>query len=365
MNRFTTLLAALLGASLVLFPLAHADAATKKKKKPAAEDEPATPSPKKKSTPAPDKPVKPADPSDHESTVTTKKGGAPTALDLPLPTKPEPKSSSGTPAPAKKTPATPAPAKPAAEPTAGQREHAPNATVELEDIVEFPTQAPRIQQLLRDAVDLTRLNLTYTFGSADPDSGGMDCSGTIYYLLRAHRFSDVPRDSSGQYLWARKSAIFFPVVSKSEDSVEFNELLPGDLMFWTGTYDTQRDVPISHVMLYLGREKATGKRIMFGASDGRSYHGIQRWGVSIFDFKMPGNDPEHPEKSKSQFVGFARIPGLRTGVGNFNIAEKTKAAELEPSAANKSTDAKSKGAVTKIEPPAAKSKSSSRKKKKN
>jgi len=45
------------------------------------------------------------------------------------------------------------------------------------------------------------------------------------------------------------------------------------LMFWTGTYETGRDIPVSHVMLYLGREKGSGKRIMFGASDGRSWLG--------------------------------------------------------------------------------------------
>ncbi len=193
----------------------------------------------------------------------------------------------------------------------GKDGHAPNATVDPEEIAEFAAQSPRIQQLIRDAVDLTRLNLTYTFGSADPDSGGMDCSGTIYYLLHAHNFADVPRDSSGQYLWTRKGGASFPVVSKSADSVEFKELLPGDLMFWTGTYDSGHEVPISHVMMYLGREKGTGKRIMFGASDGRSYNGIQRWGVSVFDFKMPKADAASPEKMRAEFVGFARIPGLR------------------------------------------------------
>src|SRR5271170_1023167 len=64
-------------------------------------------------------------------------------------------------------------------------------------------------------------------------------------------------------------------------------------------------------MMYLGREKKTGKCIMFGASDGRSYNGIQRWGVSVFDFKMPKADAASPEKTKAEFVGFARIPGLR------------------------------------------------------
>jgi hypothetical protein len=82
-------------------------------------------------------------------------------------------------------------------------------------------------------------------------------------------------------------------------------------MFWIGTYESGRDIPISHVMMYLGREKETGKRIMFGASDGRSYNGIQRWGVSVFDFKMPSFDPAKPEKTKAAFIGYARVPGLR------------------------------------------------------
>jgi hypothetical protein len=49
---------------------------------------------------------------------------------------------------------------------------------------------------------------------------------------------------------------------------------------------------------------------MFGASDGRSYAGIQRWGVSVFDFKMPKSDPNNPDK-RVDFVGYAPIPGLR------------------------------------------------------
>ena len=41
-------------------------------------------------------------------------------------------------------------------------------------------------------------------------------------------FADVPRDSAGQYLWARKGGTIFPVVSKSAESPEFMELLPGE-----------------------------------------------------------------------------------------------------------------------------------------
>ena len=97
--------------------------------------------------------------------------------------------------------------------------------------------------------------------------------------------------------------------------MEFKELLPGDLMFWTGTYETGRDIPISHVMLYLGREKGRGKRIMFGASDGRSYNGIQRWGVSVFDFKMPQSLTTRPirKRSKRNLSVSPAFPGAAFG----------------------------------------------------
>jgi len=313
MTRYTAWIAALAGVALILSNSLDAAAAAKRKKPSteAADDDSATPAPKKSTTPT---------------------------LDLPLPAKKG--TDAATPPPAKTEEKTGTEAK-------GKDGHAPNATVEPEEIAEFAAQPPRIQQLIRDAIDLTRLNLTYTFGSADPDSGGMDCSGTIYYLLHAHSFTDAPRDSSGQYLWTRKGGAFFPVVSKSADSVEFKELLPGDLMFWTGTYDTAREVPISHVMMYLGREKSTGQRIMFGASDGRSYNGIQRWGVSVFDFKMPKADATSPEKTKAEFVGFARIPGLRGPAPPPSVADAgtTETAKKEAVASTPAPKASKQGST--------------------
>jgi cell wall-associated NlpC family hydrolase len=213
-----------------------------------------------------------------------------------------------------------------------KQEHAPAATVAPEEIAEFAAQPPRVQALITAALELTKLNLTYTYGSADPAQGGMDCSGTMSYLLHSQGFKDVPRDSSSQYVWARKAGPFFAVVSKSAESFEFKDLQPGDLMFWTGTYETGREIPISHVMLYLGTEKKTKKRIMFGSSDGRSYAGIQRWGVSVFDFKMPKADPANPEKAKVDFVGYGRIPALRESAPLVAIAPPAPAAE-EPSRA--------------------------------
>lgn len=211
----------------------------------------------------------------------------------------------GTPRPSRA--ATP---KPAADATPSP-ERAPNVSIEPDTLVEFASQPARVQNLIRTALALTRQGLTYKYGSADPAQGGMDCSGTIYYLLRAAGFTDVPRDSSGQYAWTRRAGGFRAVIGKNANSFEFDELLPGDLMFWTGTYEVARDIPISHVMLYLGTEKKTRQRVMFGASDGRSYRGIRRSGVSVFDFKMPKSDPDTPARSRADFVGYARIPALR------------------------------------------------------
>lgn len=249
-------------------------APVKKKKPPVSTAEDATPAPAKKKTA----------PAKTESGETTPEPAKKPTVSEPLPATPAPKT-----------------------------ERAPAAILEPEELKEFSAQPPRVQQLITASLALTKLNLTYTFGSAEPARGGMDCSGTIYHVLRAQGFTEVPRDSSGQYVWARKTGQFFAVISTQPDGFEFSDLQPGDLMFWTGTYQTGRDVPISHVMLYLGREKKTGQRVMFGASDGRSYAGIQRWGVSVFDFRMPKADPANPEK-RAAFVGYARIPGLRGGM---------------------------------------------------
>ena len=221
-----------------------------------------------------------------------------------------PRPTASVPGPAAAKPkATPVPeTSPAATP---KPDRAPNASLEAGALAEFSGQPERVQQLLTAALALTTRGLTYTYGSADPGQGGMDCSGTIHHLLMSSGFQEVPRDSSGQYAWVRKAGGFRAVVSKSAESFEFSELLPGDLLFWTGTYSVEREIPITHVMLYLGTEQKTRKRVMFGASDGRSYAGLQRWGVSVFDFKMPRLDPANPEQTKVDFVGYGRIPGLR------------------------------------------------------
>jgi cell wall-associated NlpC family hydrolase len=167
-----------------------------------------------------------------------------------------------------------------------------------------------VRQVLDAGLALTKQNLGYTYGSADPKNGGMDCSGFIYYVLQQNGFPNVPRDSSQQYIWVRKAGNFNAVLSRKEDSFELDALKPGDLLFWRGTYNIDRDPPITHTMIYLGREKRTKKRVMLGSSDGRTYDGKQRWGVSVFDFKMPPPPTSGDVKISPVFVGYGRIPGL-------------------------------------------------------
>lgn len=224
------------------------------------------------------------------------------------------KKSSPTPEPSETPSPTETPT-PSSTPTATPektKRGAPNATLLPEAISGFENYPPKVQRLLTSALELTTRNLDYEYGSADPANGGMDCSGFVYFVLKQNGIDDVPRDSSEQYIWLRRTGKFEPVVSQKEDSFEFDNLKPGDLLFWTGTYSIQRDPPITHAMIYLGREKKTGMRVMVGASDGRTYQSQQRFGVSVFDFKMPRADKGEIEngKTRPRFVGYAHIPGL-------------------------------------------------------
>jgi peptidoglycan DL-endopeptidase CwlO len=198
---------------------------------------------------------------------------------------------------------------------------APMATIKPETLRAFSEQPAEVQQLIRYSLALTEQNLSYKYGSADPAAGGMDCSGFIYFVLSSAGFKEVPRDSAGQYSWVRTNSVFHAVLSRSDDSFELKDLKPGDLLFWSGTYKVDRDIPITHVMIYLGKEKSTDKPVMVGATDGRSYDGIRRFGVSVFDFKMPSGKPnkDDPELT-ARFEGYASIPGLR----EMNLASKSQ-----------------------------------------
>jgi hypothetical protein len=154
----------------------------------------------------------------------------------------------------------------------------------------------------------------------------MDCSGTVYYLLNQAGLKDVPRDASDMYKWVWTHGRFQAVTSSNPDTFELALLKPGDLLFWTGTYQVDRDPPVTHVMIYLGINRHTGRRVMVGASAGRPFDGKSQYGVSVFDFTMPGKRrpldtvPEIPSATdlQARFIGYGSIPGLEEIDGSEN-----------------------------------------------
>lgn len=180
------------------------------------------------------------------------------------------------------------------------------------DLEGFAQLSQDRQRLIGKALETGRklpLSL-YVFGSADPDRGGFDCSGAMYYLLRQVAIQP-PRSSAAQFDWLKEAGrlVEVPAVVTSLDHEIFQKLRPGDLLFWGGTYQSTdgRTNGVTHVQMYLGREKKDGKPVMIGSSDGRSYRGSARCGFGVFDFKLP------QAGSKSRFLGFGTPSGISEG----------------------------------------------------
>jgi len=185
------------------------------------------------------------------------------------------------------------------------------ASIEPAQLVEYAEQPEPVRELIDYALSLTREELAYRFGSNDPDKDGMDCSGTVQHTLRAVGVERVPRSSHTIYRWAKRAGNLTPTggVTSTKDPI-FADLRPGDLLFWEGTYDAgDRDPPISHVMIYLGRLREDGRGVVFGASSGRRFRGKRIHGVSVFDWEVPSAE------SSAGFVAFGPPPGLRTSDG--------------------------------------------------
>jgi cell wall-associated NlpC family hydrolase len=199
---------------------------------------------------------------------------------------------------------------PSASPSPSPKKKGAPATISASEISGYENYPEQVRKITDTAIQLTTRDLDYKYGSADPAQGGMDCSGFVFYVLNQNGVRDVPRDSSQQYVWLRKAGKFKAVNSRNEDTFELDELVPGDLLFWTGTYAIERDPPITHAMIYLGRKKGTNQRIMVGASDGRTYEGESRYGVSVFDFKIPKPAKTNEGRMSPNFIGYGRIPGL-------------------------------------------------------
>lgn len=172
-----------------------------------------------------------------------------------------------------------------------------------DELKEYESLTGLRKRIVDEALELAAREtwIKYQFGSADPDSGGLDCSGSVYYILQESGIQP-PRSSGAQFAWVKKSGALTEVspATTTLDAEAFSKLQPGDLLFWSGTYEPKdgREVPVSHVQIFLGHEKATGRPVMAGASEGRTYRDMKRAGYGVFDFKLPRAE------SKGVFLGY-------------------------------------------------------------
>lgn len=176
-------------------------------------------------------------------------------------------------------------------------------TISNSELQHFNLNQGKVNRIINLALTLAGQHLKYQYGASNPSAGGMDCSGTIYYMLNKMGVTDVPRSSHLIYKWVWEKGHFYAVNGRKLDSFEFSNLNPGDLLFWSGTYATDHEPNVSHVMLYIGKNKA-GQPLMAGSSDGRTYKGRKIYGVSVFDFQLPTSG------SDSRFLGYSCTPGI-------------------------------------------------------
>ncbi|MEX2580918.1 MAG: NlpC/P60 family protein [Verrucomicrobiales bacterium] len=147
------------------------------------------------------------------------------------------------------------------------------------------------------AEHLSRFGLSYKFGGDHPSEGGMDCSGTMKFLIAELGFKDMPRTSYHQYGWLRQHRTLQHTKSIPEHMGGRKGIKPGDLIFWGGTYNSGHRV--SHVMIYLG-QGGDGTHYMFGAR-GKKKRGLNGSGVDIFELDSG---------YQKGLVGFGSLPGV-------------------------------------------------------
>ena len=159
--------------------------------------------------------------------------------------------------------------------------------------------APSVQLLWDRCHYLSKQGLGYSFGSNSPYNGGMDCSGTVQFVLKSLGYRDVPRASYQQYQWMKNMGRLKSVGWGHSEERAYASMKPGDLVFWGGTYNSGHKV--SHVEIYMGRNPQTGQQFFFGARSSRT-RGLNGHGVDVFKF---------PKSRKGRMVGYGTLPGMR------------------------------------------------------
>lgn len=160
-----------------------------------------------------------------------------------------------------------------------------------------PTMAP-----LPIATELANTALPYLYGSGDPARGGLDCSGFVQTVFRRAYGIELPDEAGKQYLYLREHGKVWDATTGWSPK----DLQPGDLIFWSGTAETKRSSPITHVMIYMG------ERQMAGAQNAGKRLNAPGHGVGFFPFRAspPTGNPftdQEPYRGKIHLYAYGRV----------------------------------------------------------
>lgn len=180
-----------------------------------------------------------------------------------------------------------------------------------------PTYNEAQAKLMAESETLAKLDLGYDarwFPPGESKSWDMDCSNTSRYLYKKALGIELPRTASDQYynLKIQSKAWDVPLDDKEKPDLAFLEryLRVGDLLFWENTYKPERDPPITHVTIFLGKDEK-GRWIMAGSqSSSRGRYGNTRGGPDIYLF-----DPLKPTGGYSTWFGFVHKTGRFVAFG--------------------------------------------------
>lgn len=142
----------------------------------------------------------------------------------------------------------------------------------------------------------------------------MDCSNTIRYLYQRVISLDLGRTASDQYHYLRLRNRTWQAPRDTRGHIDeetlFRHLQVGDLLFWEHTYRPERYPPITHVMVYLGRN-AKGEAIAGGSqSSARGLLSTKRGGPDLYTF-----EPNTPFGGYRSGLGFTRVQGRFVAFG--------------------------------------------------
>lgn len=156
--------------------------------------------------------------------------------------------------------------------------------------------AARAEDPLAVADRMVQAHLRYVYGSEDPESGGIDCSGFTRLVFLQAAGIDLPDQADRQLQFCREHGRVWDATSHWTAA----DLQPGDLVFFAGPKAIPRLSNISHVMIYCGHGSIVGSQGKGHRIDGE----IGGAGYYHFHVRPPQGLPGEPG---DRFVGHRRV----------------------------------------------------------